>query len=46
MLKGSVLGKIVRRRIQAGRVLRNRVMRRMFTTEREKVREGLAQLQN
>jgi len=39
------LERMVIRRIQAGRVLKNRVIRKMFTTERKKVREGLAQLQ-
>ena len=38
--------KRVIRIIQAGRVLKNMVIRRMFTTEKENVRGGLAQLQN
>jgi hypothetical protein len=40
------LGERVIRRIQNVTVLKNRVIRRMFTTERETVREALAKLQN
>jgi hypothetical protein len=46
VLNGRVLEKMAIRGIQAGRVLKNRVIRRMFTTEGEKVREAVAKLQS